>query len=189
MDYRKGSERLAEYRNQIAETRARMRELQSDLEPQPVEDHAFQTTNGAVRLSELFGGKDDLFVIHNMGKSCPYCSLWADGYNGTYDHLASRAAFVVASPDPPDAQLKFAASRGWRFPMVSDRDKRFAAAMGYVEDGRPVPGVSVFRRRNGAVVRVSDTRFSPGDDFCAVYHFLDLIPEGRGAWSPKLRYR
>ncbi len=108
MDYRRGSERLAEYRRQIAETRARMRGVQRDLEPEPVADHVFATTDGEVRLSELFGAKDDLFVIHNMGRSCPYCTLWADGYNGAYPHLASRAAFVVASPDPPEVQRKFA---------------------------------------------------------------------------------
>ena len=73
----------------------------------------------------------DLFVIHNMGRSCPNCTLWADGFNGIYPHIADRAAFVVASPDPPDVQQSFAASRGWRFPMVSHQGSSFAADMGY----------------------------------------------------------
>ena len=42
--------------------------------------------------------KRDLIVIHNMGASCPYCTLWADGFNGIYDHLADRAAFVALQP-------------------------------------------------------------------------------------------
>ncbi len=188
MKYDEASERLRDYRRQIAETRTRMRDLQKDLEPQPVEDHAFRTGDGEVRLSELFGAREDLFLIHNMGASCPYCTLWADGYNGTYPHLASRAAFVVASPDPPTVQEKLAASRGWRFPMVSDEGVRFAAVMGYTENGNPLPGVSVLKKTNGAITRVADARFSPGDDFCVVFHFFDLIPEGRGTWAPRFKY-
>ncbi len=188
MNYREASTQLGEYRRQIAATRAKMREVQKTLEPETVDDHSFATTEGEVRLSHLFGAKPDLFVIHNMGKSCPYCTMWADGYNGTYDHLADRAAFVVASPDAPDVQQSFAESRGWRFPMVSDPDKRFAAAMGYVEDGNPLPGVSVFKKANGAIVRVSDTALAPGDDFCSAWHFFDLLPEGAAGWGPRFRY-
>ena len=35
-------------------------------------------------------GKDDLVVIHNMGASCAYCTLWGDGFNGVYEHLANK---------------------------------------------------------------------------------------------------
>lgn len=70
-----------------------------------------------VRLSDLFGRHEDLMVVHNMGSSCPGCTLWADGYNGVHHHVVTRAAFVVSSPDPPDVQEAFAASRGWRFLM------------------------------------------------------------------------
>jgi hypothetical protein len=37
----------------------------------------------------------------------------------------------VSSPDPPDVQQKFAASRGWVFPMVSHMGSSFAEDMGY----------------------------------------------------------
>ena len=57
--------------------------------------------------------------------------MWADGFNGVYDHLAALAAFVVASPNPVEVQKRFAASRGWRFPMVSYGGHRFAKDMGY----------------------------------------------------------
>ena len=43
-----------------------------------------------------------------------------------------------------------------------------------------MPGVSVFRREAGTIVRVSDTGFSPGDDFCTLWHFFDLLPGGVG---------
>lgn len=188
MDYSEGSARLKEYRREIAATRTKMRALQKDMPPEPVGDYVFQTIDGEVCLAELFGGKEDLFVVHNMGASCPSCTLWADGYNGTYAQLADRAAFVVASPDPPAAQKKFAAARGWKFPMVSDPGKAFAAAMGYAKNGSPLPGVSVFKKRNGGVVRVSDARFNEYDDFCAFWHFIDLLPEGRDGWAPRVKH-
>jgi predicted dithiol-disulfide oxidoreductase (DUF899 family) len=188
VSYRETSDQIEAYRRQIAEARAKMRALQQNRQPEPVEDHSFTTMSGEVRLSDLFGSRADLFVVHNMGASCPYCTLWADGYNGTYPHLSSRAAFVVASPDQPEKQKAFAESRGWQFPMVSDPDVRFATAMGYAENGHPMPGVSVLKKQNGSIVRVSDSRFAPGDDFCPIYHFFDLLSEGAADWSPRFRY-
>ena len=189
MDYRDAAEKLASYREQIDELRRKMRETQEAAEPEPVKDYAFATPTGAVRLSALFGDKGDLFVIHNMGSSCPYCTLWADGFNGIYHHLAARAAFVVSSPDPPDLQRTFAADRGWRFPMVSHKATSFAADMGYrAKRGGWLPGVSVYKRKRNRILRVADTGFSPGDVFCALWHMLDMLPEGGGSWEPKFTY-
>jgi predicted dithiol-disulfide oxidoreductase (DUF899 family) len=131
--------------------------------------------------SQLFGDKRDLFVIHNMGRSCPACTLWAD--------IADRAAFVVSSPDSPDVQRAFAASRGWRFPMVSHQGASFAEDMGYgSESGGWLAGVSVFKRDGARILRTADTRFQPSDDFCSVWHLLDLLPEGADGWRPKFSY-
>jgi predicted dithiol-disulfide oxidoreductase (DUF899 family) len=130
-------------------------------------------------------------VVHNMGSSCPSCSLWADGYNGVHQHVITRAAFVVSSPDPAAVQQTFAASRGWKFRMVSHVGTTFAADMGYrlpqsAGSRGWQPGISVFQRRAHQIVRVSDARWSPGDDFCTLWHFFDLLPEGAAGWSPKL---
>ena len=38
------------------------------------------------------------------------------------------------------------------------------------------------------IVRVSDASFRPGDDFCTMWHFLDLFPGGYGGWMPKFDY-
>jgi len=59
-----------------------------------------------------------MVVVHSMGRSCPGSTRRADGYHGIHSHVTSRAAFVVSSPDPPDVQQAFAASRGWNVPMV-----------------------------------------------------------------------
>jgi predicted dithiol-disulfide oxidoreductase (DUF899 family) len=189
MPYRETTARLAEYRREIDTLRERMRVLQAEIEPEAVADYTFASADGPVRLSQLFGNKDTLFVIHNMGKSCPACTMWADGYNGVLSHLESRAAFVVTSPDDPATQAAFATSRGWRFRMVSHQGTDFAEKMGYRGgQGGWMPGISVLRRENGRILRVSDQRLGPGDDFCSVYHFLDMLPEGPAGWRPKFAY-
>jgi predicted dithiol-disulfide oxidoreductase (DUF899 family) len=181
MKYEEVNSKLADYRRQIATIREKMRETLVAVEPQEVKDYELTNLDGSVRLSELFGPHEDLIIIHNMGVSCSYCTLWADGYNGVHQHLVSRAAFVVSSPDRPPVQKKFAESRGWRFPMVSHANTSFAADMGYVSSkGGWLPGVSVFKRDGARILRVSDTGFSPGDDFCVLWHFFDLLPGGVG---------
>ena len=188
MPYREVTEKLAAYRRDITALRDKMRALQQQVEPEEVENYRLATADGPVRLSELFGDKEHLFVIHNMGKACPACTMWADGFNGVLPHLENRAAFVVSSPDDPATQRALAAARGWHFRMVSHQGTSFAADMGYRGDKGWQPGVSVFRRDGDKIYRVSDTEFGPGDDFCTVYHLFDLLPEGRGGWHPKFAY-
>ena len=190
MTYRETRDKLEGFRRQIAELREQMREAQSAIEPEEVKDYEFTTPEGTLHLSGLFGSKEYLFLIHNMGVSCPSCTLWADGFNGIYDHLADRGAFVVSSPDSPEVQRTFAKDRGWRFRMVSHQGTSFARDMGYgSENGKYLPGVSVFRRKPGRILRVSDTRFKPGDDFCALWHLFELLPEGSASWKPQFKYR
>jgi predicted dithiol-disulfide oxidoreductase (DUF899 family) len=188
MLYREVSERLATCRRDIAALRKKMRALQNEAEPEEVENYRFARGDGPVRLSDLFGGKEHLFVIHIMGKTCPACTMWADGFNGVLPHLENRAAFVVSSPDDPETQRAFAASHGWRFRVVSHQGTSFAADMGYRGEQGWLPGVSVFRRDGERIYRISDTSFSPGDDFCTVYHLFDLLPEGAAGWQPKFAY-
>ena len=188
MRYAAGVEKMNALRREIADLRAQMRATHADMEPQPVADYAFKNPEGTVRLSELFGKHRDLIVVHNMGTSCPNCTLWADGYNGLHQHVVSRAAFVVSSPDTPAVQQKFAASRGWQFRMVSHVGSTFAADMGYRSPKGWLPGISVFKQDGSRIVRLSDAGFSPGDDFCTLWHFFDLLPGGAGDWKAKLSY-
>ena len=48
--------------------------------------------------------------------------------------------------------------------------------------------MSTFKRKGGKIVRVSDTAMGPGDDFCSVWHFFDLLPDGANGWQPKFKY-
>jgi predicted dithiol-disulfide oxidoreductase (DUF899 family) len=194
MSYLDSVEKLNEYRAHIAELQTKMRAIQESIEPQQVDDYEFLTPDGPVRLSALFGDKDALIMIHNMGARCVYCTLWGDGFNGLVDHLDNRAAFVVSSPDTPDAQKTFAETRGWRFRMVSHQGTSFAEDMGYYDDstadqGGPWhPGVSAFKKEGDRVMRVSDAPLGPGDLFCAAWHLFNLFPEGPDGWEPQYRY-
>ena len=189
MNYTEGMEALNARRQQIAALREEMRQLKSEIEPQEVDDWVFQTVDGPVELSDLFKGGDELIMIHNMGRNCTYCTLWADGFNGAYEHLASRAPFVVSSPDSPADQKAFAESRGWRFPMVSHQGTTFAQAMGFhSQEHGFMPGVSVFQRRVDRIFRVASTWFGPDDDFCALWHLFDMLPTGADGWQPKYKY-
>lgn len=156
---------------------------------EPVTDYELLNPDGStVRLSELFGDKEDLILIHNMGTGCSACTMWADGFNGLQPHLNNRAAFVVCSPDKPDVQRKFAENRKWRFRMVSAHDTTLFQDLGFWGKG-PWPGVSTFRReQDGTVVRVGKTYFDDGDDFCAAWPLFDLLEGGSKGWQPKFDY-
>jgi len=124
-----------------------------------------------------------------MGRGCRYCTLWADGFNGVYPHLADRASFVVCSPDPVATQKEFAAGRGRRFPMVSARESTLIQDMGFRNEKSWMPGVSTFRREpTGGIARVAQATFGPGDPFCSVWHLFDLLDEGANDWSPSTPY-
>lgn len=168
-------------------TAARRRQPRQEVKS----DYAFGGPNGTnVRLSELFGGKSDLLVIHNMGKGCSYCTLWADGFNGLFPHLNDRAAFIVVSPNDPHTQAEFAASRGWKFPMVSCANTTFVSDMGVASaEYGTYPGITAFHRdEDGRIYRIASSPLGPGDDFCAVWPLFDLLQDGANGWEPKYEY-
>lgn len=116
---------------EIADKKTQLRALRATLPAQEVQDYVFQGWNGDVKLSELFGDKDELILVSNMGKSCRYCTLWADNYNGIVKPLNDRAAFAVVSPDSVDVQKEFANARGWNFLMVSHQNNTWAKDFGF----------------------------------------------------------
>jgi AraC-like DNA-binding protein/predicted dithiol-disulfide oxidoreductase (DUF899 family) len=185
---------IADLHEQVQAAKQRLNEAIRRRPPEEVQDYVLQDSDGNdVRLSELFGGKEDLILVHNMGTGCSYCTMWADGFTGLVPHLSDRAAFVVCSPDKPEVQKRFAEKRHWNFKMVSSHDSPFTKDMGFwKEDGPdsgPWPGVSTFKRdADGKIYRVAKTHFGPGDDFCAVWPLLDLLDEGVKGWEPKYFY-
>ncbi len=156
--------------------------------PEPIEDWTLRNPDGSdVTLSELFGEHDELLIVHNMGSGCSYCTLWGDGFRGIAGHVERRCAFVLCSDDEPERLAQHAERRGWNFRCVSGQGSDFARAMGYRnEAGKPLPGVSALHRKaDGSIVRTGHTPFGPGDDFCAVWPFFDLLEGGVKGWVPR----
>ncbi len=160
---------------------------------QNVGEYTFRAagSGAAVTLSQLFGTRRDLIVVHNMGRSCVYCTLWADGFSGLYHHLANRAAFVLSTPDEPEVAAAFASSRKWTFPVVSIAGTSFARDMSFANaDGGVIPGISAFHKdADGRIVRSARSQqLGPGDPFCPVWPLLDLLKDGPNGWEPKYHY-
>jgi len=189
MEHNYPTKEIADLEAEIQSKKKRLAELIRKAPEEKVEDYTFEGINGKITLSELFGDSDELLLIHNMGRGCPYCTLWADGFNGILNHLENRVSFAVVSPDPPQIQKEFAESRGWRFRMYSCGNNKFAEDLKFKGDDGYYPGFSTFRKdQNGNIYRPGFRYFGPGDDFCAAWHLFDILPEGTAGWAPKFSY-
>ena len=164
----------------IYEKKKQLSSLRQSVPEQLIQNYEFVSTNDQkVSLLDLFGAKNELFVIHNMGKSCSYCTMWADGFNGVYHHLIDKASFVIASPDAPEVQANFAAERKWQFPMISVKESTFTEELGFQKGKYMLPGVSTFRKdEQGQIYLHAQAPFGPGDDYCVTWSLFDLLPSG-----------
>ena len=182
---------IDELEYQLQDLKRKVAELRRERPREEIRDYRLLDSEGrGASLSSLFGDQDRLILIHNMGRDCSYCTMWADGFTGLLPHLNSRAAFVLTSPDRPEAQKDFVQSREWNFPVYSTAGTSFTADMGFDDEREGLmPGVSVFTKEaNGKMYRVGRAEIGPGDNFCAVWHFFDLLPEGIDGWEPQFSY-
>lgn len=136
-----------------------------------------------VSLSELFFHKTELILIHNMGSSCAWCTMWADGLIGLVPYLESKASLVVTSPEDPIIQQKFHRQKGWNFNMCSTKGSSFRKDLGFEDEHGPQPGVSTFIKKADGIYLVSSARFGPHDNYCVTYDFFDLLPSGWSEWD------
>jgi predicted dithiol-disulfide oxidoreductase (DUF899 family) len=186
--------RMQEIGEEIRKKQEEMNALKRQYRQEITEDYTLLNGKGEkVRLGDLFGDKEDLILVHNMGARCVYCTLWADGFIGLYPHLADRASFVVVSPDAPEKQTAFAASRSWPFPMYSDQQMKFSRDMGFLttHEGSDywLPGTSTFHRdTDGRVTRTAKDFFGPGDSYCGLWHLFDLLDAPEKQWQPNYSY-
>ncbi len=179
--------KLSELRSQVEAAKKAVNDYRQTMPPEPVRgDYTFQMSEGSITLAALFEGRDDLLLIHNMGGSCAYCTMWADGYSGYLPHLTARAAFVVISPDTPEQQAKLATARGWKFNMAQDATREFTGDMGFwTEQEGWWPGVSAFHKNpDGSIVRTGYDIFGPGDDYCLPWPMFDLLSGGAADFEP-----
>jgi predicted dithiol-disulfide oxidoreductase (DUF899 family) len=181
---------LYQLSDELMKLRAKAAEIRRKIPATEVKDYTFTGMSGEkVKLSEIFGASSELILIHNMGRTCRSCTLWADGFNGFTKHFESRAAFAVTSPDNYEIARKFSMERGWTFHLYSTEGTSFKRDMGFADHrNEPMPGVSIFKKEaDGRIVHVTKDFFGPGDDYCSIWHFFDLLPSDK-EWEPQYYY-
>jgi predicted dithiol-disulfide oxidoreductase (DUF899 family) len=171
-------------------------------------------TNGerTVRLSELFGAKDTLFVYSFMfipgpaglplEGGCPACTSIIDAVDGEASHIMQSVSLAVAAKAPIEQFREHGRTRGWRNVRLLSSAHNTYNHDYHTElvDGRQRPIATVFVRRDGKVHHFwsSELAFAGSEagqhprhvDFMwPLWKLLDLTPEGRGTdWEPQLQY-
>ncbi len=182
------AKKIIDLERKIGELTAELTALRRASPGSPVPDYTFQTQDGETTLRELFGDRDQLLAIHNMGQGCRYCTLWADGFNGLLPHLESALAVVLVSKDLPEVQRRFANSRGWRFRLASHGGGNYIREQGVLQDGGNDPGAVLYHRDGDAVLRRNACVFGPGDLYCAMWGLLGLAGMDATDWTPQYSY-
>lgn len=140
------------------------------------------TTRNDLRLIDLFGGREQLIVYHNMLTAdhiCPGCSFFSDNLMNNFAHLHARdTSFVmVARAEVPRIEA-VKARMGWTFPWVSCAGTPFHDDFVTAQDDASF-GLSVFIRQGD---RVFQTWFTSGrgvEQASNSFNLLDLTPRGR----------
>ena len=179
---------IAELEREIFDLTAKLNGLRRNAAPQQVPVYRFATLSGDVMLLDLFGGKQRLLAIHNMGQGCRYCTLWADGFNGMLGNLESVMSVVLLSGDPLEVQSDFANSRNWRFRLASHGGGRYIREQSAMEGKDNMPGAVVYERSDERVLRRNSAIFGPGDLYCSLWHLLALAGFDQDEWTPQYRY-
>ena len=180
---------ICDLEKEIVTLKAKVRDLFEKLPEEEVADYQFQTMTGdTAGWDQLFGDKDELILIHNMGPGCSYCTLWADGFEGFVPYFKTRCAFALETDIPVSELKSFSEKRSWPFPVFSTNGSTFKKDMGFRidRDGQEmnVPGFSTFFKKDGKVFRHATGAFGPGDDFCAIWPFMDRLKNGPNNWTP-----
>jgi predicted dithiol-disulfide oxidoreductase (DUF899 family) len=173
---------------QIYEMSTRLGKLRRENQPVPIENYTLKDLDGDVTILDLFGGKETMFVIHNMGQGCRYCTLWADGINAFLPHLEDQFSVVLMSKDAPEVQRQFANARGWRFRMASHGKSPYFGEQTGQGENKNNPGLVCYVRKGEKIFKKNTAEFGPGDQFCSLWHFLSLAGVGTEDWTPQYNY-
>lgn len=168
--------------------------------------YVFESEDGDITLSALFGNCSQLIVYHFMfgpgwDTGCVSCSYWADSFNGLEHHLNNRdIAFVAIARAPMRTIAPFKKRMGWDFKWVSsypnDFNADFHVSFGsdhksenpvyynFQENARfpmdEAQGTSVFAKDEDGNIYHTYSTFGRGLDVTnAAYSYIDMTPKGR----------
>jgi predicted dithiol-disulfide oxidoreductase (DUF899 family) len=144
--------------------------------------YAFESPAGRRGFADLFEGRPQLVVYHNMlapdsDHVCPGCSYYCD-HIGNLEHLhARRTTFAVVSRARVAEIERVKARMGWRFPWYS------AFGTSFHEDFVGAEGcsfgLSVFLRRDGEIFQTYFTSGRGVEQPSNTFGLLDITPWGR----------
>lgn len=175
------------------------------------EDYFFDGVDGPVRMSELFGDKDTLYLYNFMYRPgekglalegpCPACTSIIDGVDGTARHLRQAVAVAVIAKVPIERFRAWGDERGWRFARLLSSANNTYNRDYLAEDENELqrPVASVFTKRDGAIRHFWSSELlaaptEPGehprhvDYMWPFWAMQDRTPEGRTVSEPKLEY-
>jgi predicted dithiol-disulfide oxidoreductase (DUF899 family) len=206
--YRKARNKLLDaetaLRKQVEQVAALRRKL-----PQGgriAEDYEFDSAAGPVRLSQLFERGDSLVAYSfmygpQMEQACPMCTSILDGLDGSAPHIAQSTSLVVIAKSPLARIQEHARARGWSgLKLLSSAGNSYNRDyFGEDEKGQQWPMLNVFVRRDGKLRHFwgSELFYAKADKgmhprhvdlLWPLWNVLDLTPEGRGDFYPKLQY-
>jgi len=144
-------------------------------------DYRFQGPGGPLRLVDLFEGRDQLVVYHNMLTAdhiCPGCSQVCDHLMNHWEHLhARRTSFCMTARASTERIAAVKARFGWTFPWVSCEGTGFHED--FVAAQKQAFGFSVFIRRGDEVFQTWFTSGRGAEMPTNTFTMLDLTPWGR----------
>ena len=160
-----------------------------------------------VQMSELFAERKNTLIVYSfmygpeMKQACPSCTAILDGLDGQATHVWQMTNFVVVAKNPIDMIMQHAANRGWRnLQLLSSEGSTYNHDyQGENATGNQMPAMNVFVRTDNGIRHswCSELLFAPkdpGQDFRHVdtvwplWSLLDVTPEGRGGFYPRLSY-
>jgi len=147
---------------------------------------------------------------------CPGCTHLLDGMDGAARHIGQRAAFYIVAKSPIARLAAWAHERGWEhLSFLSTAGNSYDADY-FGDTSKFSPGMraqhnvpagenwdetifNVFRKSNGKIRHFwgSEMSFAPpepnqhhraGDLADPLWGLLDMTPEGRGDFFPKVNY-
>jgi len=167
-------------------------------------EYFFETPEGRVSLSDLFDGRSQLIVKHNMlnpkSDLCVGCSFEMDHIEGALLHLPHRDVTFVAISRAPVEQIQAAQRRmGWSARWVSSLKSDFnydfhasfrpedvargAVFYNYQVAAIPIEdlsGFSVFYKDENGDLFLTYASFGRGqENILSTYVMLDMTPKGR----------
>jgi predicted dithiol-disulfide oxidoreductase (DUF899 family) len=136
---------------------------------------------------------------HDWDEACKHCSFWADSFDPVIVHLNARDVTMVAISRAELEKIeRYRLRMGWSFKWLSSHDSGFNYDFGasFVDEDRDRPvynfhtvapgfpdreGISVFvRDESGRIFHAYSTYARGIDMLNTAYHYLDLVPNGRG---------